>query len=178
MIFSFGRHNRRDDLAPPPSMRIEPLETRVLMHAGHHEAGSGLLAEYFGAADHTNLLIARADPAINFAWGKRAPSPELPKDNFSVRWKGQYMAQTTERHRFRVQADDGIRVTFNGQTVIDRWVGKGRKGWNFFEVDLVEGQKYDIRIEYADRRGKAGVKLFSRTPTLRRWQLVPAANFF
>src|SRR5688500_5736856 len=113
--------------------RIESLEHRVFLHAGHHEVGAGLLGEYFGTADQTNLLIAKPEPALNFKWGKRAPLPEVPKDNFSVRWTGQFMPVTTERYRFRVQADDGVRVAFNGTTVVDRWVGKGRKGWNVFE---------------------------------------------
>ena len=190
MKFQFGRHRRpssRPIGAAPASAgaagavlasRVEPLEKRVFLHAGHHEIGAGLLAEYFGSADQTNLLISRAEPTVNMAWGKRSPSPELPADNFSVRLSGQFMAVTTERHRFRVQADDGVRVAFNGTTVVDRWVGKGRRGWNVFEVDLAEGQKYDLRVDYADRRGKAGVKLLSRTPTMRRWQALPAAQLF
>ena len=157
---------------------LHSLEPRVFLHAGHHEVGTGLLGEYFASADQTNLLLARAEPAVNFKWGKRAPSPELPKDNFSVRLSGQYMPVTTERYRFRVMADDGVRVAFNGTTVVDRWVGKGRKGWNVFEVDLAEGQKYDLRVDYADRKGKAGVKLLSRTPTMKKWQVVSAGQLF
>src|SRR4051812_34504676 len=132
MKFTLGRQHRQTFAAPakgpafaPP--RMEPLERRVFLHAGHNEVGAGLLGEYFASADQTNLLFARPAPAVNFAWGKRAPAPELLKDNFSVRWTGQYMPVDTGHYRFRVVADDGIRVTFNGQGVVDRWVGKGAK---------------------------------------------------
>jgi hypothetical protein len=167
-------------------MRVEPLEGRVFLHAGHdHGAdvvaqpttGTGLLAHYYAAADQTNLLFSRAEPGVNFAWGKRAPSPELPADGFSVRLSGQFMPNASGVHRFKVQSDDALRVSFNGQTVIDRWV-KGRKAPTLFAADLVAGQKYDIQIDYADRRGKAGVKLFSRTPAVRKFKVVPAAQLF
>jgi N-acetylneuraminic acid mutarotase len=181
MKFTSITRQHRDTRTVSPAAsaaRMESLENRVFLHAGHHEVGTGLLGEYFASADQTNMLIARAEPAVNFKWGKRSPSPELPKDNFSARLSGQYMAVTTERYRFRLQADDGVRVAFNGTTVIDRWVGKGRKGWNVFEVDLVEGTKYDLRIDYADRKGKAGLKLMSRTPTMKKWQVVSAGQLF
>lgn len=175
------RHTARARRASSSGSPVRPevLENRVLMHAGHDQVVSaGLLAEYFGAPDQTNLLIARAESTVQFAWGKKAPSPELPKDNFSVRLTGQYQAATSERHRFRVQADDGVRVAFNGATVVDRWVGRGRKGWNVFEVDLAAGQMYDLRIDYVDRRGKAGLKLMSRTPTLKKWQVAAPTQLF
>src|SRR5437764_10866081 len=157
------------------AVRVEPLEHRVLLHDGAAaEVTTGLLGEYFGDPNQTNLLIARTDPAINFAWGKHAPAPELPADNFSVRWTGQYLAEATGHYRFRVLADDGVRVAFGGQTVVDRWVGKGRKGWNVFQVDLVQGQKYDLRVDYADRKGKAGIRLLSRGPAVKRWQAAAA----
>src|SRR6185369_7279014 len=114
---------------------------------------------YFADPNQTSLVIERDDPAINFKWGKGAPSPEVPKDGFSVRWTGQYMPAATGHYRFRVQADDGVRVAFNGQTVVDHWVGKGRKGGNVFEADLVEGQKCDLQVDYVDRKGKAGIRL-------------------
>ena len=67
-------------------VRFEPLERRVLLHEGHLETGTGLVGEYFAAPDQTNLLLSRAEPEVNFNWGKQSPSPELTKDNFSVRW--------------------------------------------------------------------------------------------
>src|SRR5256885_1277666 len=108
MKFTLGRHVRQTS---PTS--IESLEGRLLLHADDNPVGAGLLGEYFSTADQSTLVFARPDPAVNFAWGRKAPSPELPKDNFSVRWTGQYMPVLTGHYTFRVVADDGIRVTFN-----------------------------------------------------------------
>ena len=65
-------------------------------------------------------VLVRQDPAVNFDRGYGSPAPNIPVDNFSVRW-------TTSLFfpegwiRFSARADDGMRLWVDGKLVIDQW---------------------------------------------------------
>lgn len=51
----------------------------------------GLHGEYFANPDLTgNPAVTRIDRTINFDWNEANPVPELPNENYSVRWTGTF----------------------------------------------------------------------------------------
>lgn len=78
-------------------------------------------AEFFANANLSGGAVFTttvSSPSIN--WGSGSPAATLPVDSFSARFTG------TENlsagiYRIDVRADDGVRVTVNGQRVIDHW---------------------------------------------------------
>ena len=140
--------------------------------------GSGLLAEYFVKDKKlagTPVLI-RTDATVNFNWRDSSPDAQLPRDNFSARWTGQVQATYSETYTFITRSDDGVRLWVNGQKLIDNWTNHAEKE-DRGKITLQAGQKYDIRLEYYENRGKAVCKLLWKSPSQDR-QVIPTARLF
>src|SRR5688572_18911142 len=143
--------------------RVERLEGRFLL------AGDGLTGEYFDNDDLTNLKLTRTDETVNFYWRRKSPDASIEKNTFSVRWTGQVEAEHTERYTFITSTNNGVRLWVNGEQLVDRWNGRGKsKG----KIELVAGQRYDIRMEYRERTNKAKAKLMWSSRSQRK-QIVP-----
>lgn len=73
--------------------------------------GTGLYGEYFATKDLTgSIKLRRTDRQINFTWGERSPSAEVPQNEFSVRWSGELEAPATGDYTFATLTDDGMRL--------------------------------------------------------------------
>jgi uncharacterized delta-60 repeat protein len=138
--------------------------------------GTGLRGEYFNNMDFTAPAFTRTDSTINFNWGTGSPDPRIQPDTFSVRWTGQVEAIGTGRYTFYTTSDDGVRLTVNGQRIIDK-LSPQATTQHFGEIDLVAGQKYDITLEYFDRFGGANAKLEWQGPGIAK-QIVPTSQLY
>ena len=119
--------------------------------------------DYYDNPDLAGLpTFSRDDQGIDFDWGLGSPGPQLPVDNFSVRWMRRI---PLDRGRFRLWAlaDDGVRVLVDGILVIDQWRDGGQTLYEG-EVTLEAGQ-HEVVVEYYERREQA----------LIRFGYVPAA---
>ena len=85
---------------------------------------------------------------MNFNWGQRAPEVGVPADHFSVRWSGQVQPRFSGAYTFYLNTDDGARLTVNNMVVIDHFTDHGAAEEAGTPIDLVGGQKYDIKLEY------------------------------
>lgn len=130
-------------------------------------ATCGLLAQYYQtlAGDATRdfakaaLKLTRVDPNINFDWGSAAPDPALPADGFQVRWTGQVTPRYSEAYTFYASADDGVRVTVNGATLVSRWAVSGAAEVSG-TISLVAGTPVPIVVEYFDASSGAAPRLW------------------
>jgi uncharacterized delta-60 repeat protein len=137
--------------------------------------GTGLKGEYFNNMDFTAPVFTRTDANINFNWGTGSPDPRIESDTFSVRWSGQIQVPTTGRYTFYTTTDDGVRLTVNGQRLIDKLVPQAATEWSG-SIDLVAGQKYNIMMDYFERAGGAKAELRWSGPGIAK-QIVPASAF-
>lgn len=139
--------------------------------------GNGLNASYFNNRDLTGSpTFTRVDSTINFNWGDGSPGPSIKTNNFSVRWTGQIKALYTEAYTFYAQVDDLVRLWVNGQLIIDKWSVSGLKEYSG-SINLVAGQFYDIKMEYADKTGAAAAQLrWSSTSTPKA--IVPQGQLY
>jgi fibronectin type 3 domain-containing protein len=140
--------------------------------------GTGLKGEYFDNSNFTNLKLTRTDATVNAFWDSGSPDPSMGADTFSVRWTGQIVADKTEAYTFTVRADETVRLWVNGQLVID----VANAGLNAVDlvstpVQMVAGERVDIRLEYVDTTGRAGVRLFWQSASTPK-AIVPAAALF
>lgn len=114
-------------------------------------------ADYF---DNPTLsgapVLSRYDDAINFTWSTGSPASGLPSDNFSIRWqRDEWFAGGT--YRFKVLADDGVRVWVGDQLVIDEWHDRWAEPLN---VDrYISAGTYRVRIEYYEHVGDATMSI-------------------
>jgi hypothetical protein len=81
---------------------------------------------------------------IDFDWGWESPSPELPANQFAVRWTGKYYFEEG-RYRFTTTTDDGVRVYVDDRLVLSNW--RPMRGTRYASINLASGE-HDVRVEY------------------------------
>ncbi|OZD38568.1 hypothetical protein CH252_32015 [Rhodococcus sp. 06-1477-1B] len=139
-------------------------------------ANRGLTAEYFDAriggaapaapsdytfADKTASMV-RTDPAVSFRWGVGTPADGLPENHFLARWTGFLTLPPSlvgRQVRFGATHDDGIRVTYDGQKLFEKWQGGG---WTTAAASTLTapGSAKPIQVEYYEETGDAYVDLW------------------
>lgn len=133
--------------APPAS----PVpEIPVGRWRGEYYANASLLGE---------PALIREDEDINFNWILDSPAPEIPADNFSVRWTGQFFFQEAGDYRFFANVDDGVRVYVDGWLVIDAWntvIPVDYEG----RISDIEPGLHTVVVEYFESGGHARARVW------------------
>jgi hypothetical protein len=118
---------------------------------------SGWQGDYY---NNRNLegtpVLTRSDAKLRFNWGEGRPAPELPAEDFSVRWTRKLDFEGG-LYRFTFRADDGIRFYIDGKLVLDEWRIQGVTGFTV-ERPLTAG-KHSLMLEYFEASGGAIVSL-------------------
>lgn len=121
--------------------------------------GTGLRGDYFNKSHpNANIIFSRIDPVVDFNWGSNSPSLQLNADKFSVRWTGYVQPMHTAIYTFYTYTDEGVRLWINGHKIIDNWK-KHAATENHGSIALVKGVKYDVKMEYYDKKGPAVARL-------------------
>lgn len=140
-------------------------------------SGNGLKAEYF---DNINLsgspVLEKIDQTVSFDWGGGGPGSPIANDYFSVRWTGKVQPCFTENYTFTTRSDDGIRLWVNGSPVIDNWTLHGST-YNSGSINLIAGQKYDIRLEFYENAGSAVAELYWNSASQAN-QIIPQTQLY
>jgi len=139
--------------------------------------GEGVAAQYFNDLNFGTLAQKRVDPQINFDWGTGSPDPAVNADGFSVRWHGQVEPWFSEAYTFSTLTDERVRLWVNGQLLIDDWSDHAATTDTAPSITLVGGQKYDLKMEYADVRGLASAKLFWQSAN-QPHEVVPRSQMY
>ncbi len=110
-------------------------------------------AQYFANASLSGSPNAIfSENSVNHDWGSGSPGYGLPADNFSVRWTSQ-QSLSGGRYQVQAQADDGVRVTVDGQTVINEWHNATGATYQV-ELNLPAGT-HNFMVEYYEGGGNA-----------------------
>lgn len=139
--------------------------------------GNGLKAEYYAGYHQDVLKYTQTDANVDFDWGTGSPDQaQLGNNQFSVKWSGKVQPLYSEPYTFYVYSDDGVKLTVNGQTLINDLDTQGaytRSG----TITLTAGQQYNIELQYAEGNGNAFCHLqWSSTSQLR--QAIPKAQLY
>lgn len=161
-------------ITPTPTPTITPTPTPTPTPTSAN--GTGLRAEYYGNMDFTNLKILQVDPVINNDWGTGPPDPSMNADYFSIRWIGKIQPLYTETYTFYTTSDDGVNLWVNGQLVVSNWTAHSVVE-NSGTINLVAGQKYDIKMEYYENTGSAVATLAWSSPSQVK-QYIPQSQLF
>lgn len=93
-----------------------------------------------------------------------------------MRWNGQIQPQFTETYTFFTTSDDGVRLTVNGQRIIDNLTDHGPTV-DTGTIALVAGQGVEVQLEFFENTGGAEIRLeWASASTLR--QVVPRSQLF
>lgn len=138
----------------------------------------GMVGQYFAGRNFDQFLTVRKDANVDFTWGRESPSPEVPADNFSVRWSGSFTAphnSGSQEYRFTTTTDDGARLYIDGERVINDWNDHGAKA-NSYSTSFGAGETASVTMEYYDH-GYGAVARFNVT-NVSSGQSVPLAEAF
>ena len=126
----------------------EPVSPSYTHWKGEYWANVGLTG--------TPVLV-RNDVKIDFDWRNGAPDVGLPADNFSARWS---RTATLEAgvYEFTASADDGIRVTVDGQMVLDEWHA-GAADRVYKAQRALQAGPHLLVVEYYEAAGDASARV-------------------
>ncbi len=124
--------------------------------------GTGLKGEYYDNTGFTRYMFTRIDEKVDFNWGQGSPDASMGVDTFTIRWTGEVEAVYSAPYTFHTTSDDGIRLWVNDVLVIDQWTAGG--SYDSPTIDLVAGERYNIKVEYVENYGSAHVKLMWSSP--------------
>lgn len=142
--------------------------------SGH---GTGLRAHYFGNATLSGAPVLTRLEAIDTSWSA-APGPNLPASGFSVRWTGLLQAPATGSYRVQTVSNNSIRVSMDGEGVIDHWADHARATDTSAAINLVAGQWVRIVVEYRASSAGAEARLRWRTPGDTDFVTLPATRLY
>jgi fibronectin type 3 domain-containing protein len=142
-------------------------------------SGTGLKGSYFANTSLTGTPAhVRTDATLNFQWGTIAPAPNIPVDQFSVRWTGQLEAPASGAFTFYTRSDDGVRLWVNKKLLIDHWNDHSSYLDQSVPVTLAAGQKYDVQLEYFENRGNSVMKFYWSYPGKTAEEIVPQSRLY
>lgn len=135
----------------------------------------GLTASYSNSGQE---VLKRTDPNIDFDWNASSPAPGIvDKDNFSVSWKGYFIAPKTGTYKFGGGMDD--KMDFNidpeGDGTMTRLFDYNccsNQTWSNNTVYLEEGKSYRIDANFYEYVGAARAYLWVQAPG-HNGQIVP-----
>ena len=110
-------------------------------------------------------VAVRNDNTIDFDWGQGSPAAGVNNDNFSAQWTRRVNFQPGT-YRFTATMDDGMRVYFDNNIIIDSWTDSQE---HTMTRDLyVNGGEHDLKVDYFDAGGAAVARV--------SWQLIQPAG--
>ena len=100
--------------------------------------------------------VSRSEPAIDHDWGTGSPASAISIDHFVARWT-RSMSLVPGIYELTVTADDGVRLSVDGERVIDKWVDQGATSYTA-EV-VIDGGPHSVAMEYYENTGDAVARL-------------------
>jgi YVTN family beta-propeller protein len=150
--------------------------TSAAVNIAINAASNGLLGSYFANTSLSGASVLQRVEVVNFNWGSAAPAPNVPADNFSVRWTGRVLAPTTGVYYFRTISDDGVRLWVNGTRRINNWTNHSATTNTSKAITLTGGQYCTITLEYYESTGSAVIQLLWRTPGASNYVVIPQSQ--
>jgi len=142
----------------------------------------GLKSEYYTSSQGNQDLdeLCKITVDSNIAFSDLCPNLKQytgKSDNTAVRWSGQIQPEFSENYTFNMIGDNGFRLWIDGKLAIDHWATDWDVEQTSDSIALVAGQKYDIKIEFFNISGGAGLKLYWSSPSESK-QIVPMSALY
>lgn len=140
-----------------------------------YPSGSGLRGAYCAGTNLTAIAFTRIDPTVNFAWSNSTPDPSMLTSNYSIRWSGRVRTKQAGNYTFSTLSDDGVKLTVQGQVLINNWTVHPPTLNSATLPNLSAGQLYTVSLEYFNHAGDGTVVLMW-TPPGESAQVIPSSN--
>jgi hypothetical protein len=168
----------REQLLYENAMKAYGLITQDVEHPG---TGNGLFVSYWngkagGRGWWTDSIAGTFTPAIDTYW-ESSPAEGVNAEFWNARFTGELEAMHTGAHRFYLTINDYARLWLDGKLLFDGWGGSYSNLCHTFDLVLAEGQKVDIRVEYANTTGDGFARLEWESEAFPR-EVIPKNQFY
>ena len=138
----------------------------------------GLMGYYYSDINFGTKQLERIDSTVNFSWDHGSPAPQMPSDNFSVRWFGKIKIDIAGDYTFYTWSDDGVRLYMDDNLIINNWT-EHMVEWNHGSAYLTAGY-HNIRLEYFEKIGGAFIKFcwYGRDTVVPSSILYPDTSYY
>lgn len=126
----------------------------------------GLAAIYADRKTGKTVHLIRSEKEINYQF-----IPDLVKfpEGFSlgdgmVTWEGDFESDTTGEHKFMFNSAGYAKLWIDGKLIFDRWRQCWNASTNYFTMNLEQGRRYPIKIEWIPDGGESFITLKYLTP--------------
>ena len=152
-VAALGEHQIRYDFHDRGTLAEARLWIEYLEHPDW-------TAEYFSnrSLSGSPAAVDAGEETIFYDWGLGKPKKALPSgDNFSIRWTGDRYFHSG-CYRFKVFADDGVRLWVDGELLVDEWVD-GR-GEHSAPLKYLSSGYHHVVVEYYEHVGEAEIRFW------------------
>lgn len=118
--------------------------------------------------------MTRIDSQIDFDWST-GPITSSQSDFVSVRWSGFIRGPLNESITLSVRADNGVRVYFDYELVIDAWSTPLEEP--FAIVEMMKDKFYELTVEYKEEEEEASISLFWSSFSISK-ELIPSTALY
>jgi beta-glucosidase len=149
-----------------------PIESTALKPSSG--VGEGLTGAYFKSKDLTGTpVLMRNDRGINFNWDKVIPVEGLQRNNYSVRWTGDFTPPGPGDYKLGVRVNycyacenaEGFKLYLDGKMIVQSTGKTGERGQVLeTPVHFDDTKPHPIKVEYFHGTGSAGIDLTWQAP--------------
>jgi len=119
---------------------------------------------------------ARVDATIDFEF-LDPPWDEMGEHGIAARWEGRILTTANSgSYAFFLEGENGLRLSVNGQRLINDWPGLGERREVKGAIVLEGNREYTVRIEYNDTEGPAPISFRWQPPGEPSAEVVPPSN--
>ncbi len=140
---------------------LHPIPTSNLVT---EDGKPGVVGEYFANSKlEGEPAFTRVDSNINFYWESGSPAPELPDDNFSIRWTGYIVPSVSGEYSIGCWGMPQLDIWFEGEKILS-YSSEHHGFYREKAVQMEAGKKYKVVYEYSKYYGDGDAKLLWSVP--------------
>jgi len=137
------------------------------------DGSEGLIWRGYTDEASDDAVFAKPVAELNGSWAG-GPPPGLPFAGYRLRWDAELTVPDSGDYEFLLYGNDGRRVWFDDECVIDAWQAQGMQTTTLRRT-LAAGTQIRLRVEHQHRHGAAQMSLSWRRPGhAHKSELVPA----
>ena len=124
----------------------------------------GVYAEYYDNPDcEGEPVFTRVDDNISFYWETYSPHPDIPHDNWSVKWKGWLKPPVTGSYSLGSWGSSNYKIFIDGDEFIS-YNGSHHAFHQESGIELEKDRMYRVEIIYRNLGGDADIKFLWSPP--------------
>ncbi|MDA0261410.1 MAG: PA14 domain-containing protein [Proteobacteria bacterium] len=179
-------HITPNDFAPEQEQLVNPAPAAP--QPEDSELAAGLATQYWKIlvrdikeiADLVGRRKAKAGAPIMNIDFKVGPGNILTSglsDGVGAEIKGFIRLDKTGTYRFLANSNDGVRITIDGELVLEDPDVHADQMTNWADVNVTEPGWYDFRVLYFERKNTATLQFYWQAPGADDYEIVPASVF-